>query len=63
MNSRFFFITKVIVYSFLIACLIKYVAPWLSIPPSNINVLVAICLPSTVLGAIFWWRANQKSQI
>ena len=58
MSGQFVFITKVILASWLISCLIKYVLPKLSIASSNVNALVAVCLPSLIIGVLLWQRTK-----
>lgn len=62
MNNKITFLLKVLLFSLGLSILIKVVGPLLSIPASSAIALVAVCLPSMILGILFTWRARQYPQ-
>lgn len=56
MQNQIGFILKLFLLSGLLSALIKYVGPLINIPPRGISALIAVFLPSVVLGIIFLWR-------
>ncbi len=61
MSGQLVFIGKVIGWSAVLALVIKYLAPYLDVPATATNAIVAILLPTLVLAiALAWrWRSGQ----
>jgi hypothetical protein len=49
MNNQFGFLVKVLFFSALISVLIKYVAPVIPIPPSDVNALILVLCPTAIM--------------
>ncbi|HEY9807729.1 MAG TPA: hypothetical protein V6D13_00175 [Halomicronema sp.] len=62
MNTNLSFVTKIIIASLAISTGIKYAGPYLKIPPTSLNVSIAVFLPSIILAIIFFWRSFQQSE-
>ncbi|PAX48943.1 hypothetical protein [Brunnivagina elsteri] len=56
MNNPFGFIVKVFFFSALISVLIKYVSPIISIPQSDINVLILVLSPTAIMAVLLSLR-------
>lgn len=57
MNTKFAFITKVILLSAVGAVLIKFVGPLLPIAGTSAVALSVVLFPSIILAGILGWRA------
>jgi hypothetical protein len=63
MLSQLLFLTKVMVWSLLLAIAIKWIAPLLSIPVTNTNALVLVTgLPLILLMVLLWRLRQEQSQ-
>jgi hypothetical protein len=64
MENQFGFVLKVFILSALLSALIKYVGPALSIVETDTSALIAVFLPSVVigiaLGARIIWKFQQQ---
>jgi hypothetical protein len=61
MASAIGYISKIILWSFLGSLFLKYLAPFLKIPPTNITaVLGVILLPLAMLLALFWRKSSEN---
>jgi membrane protein implicated in regulation of membrane protease activity len=60
MNTKTGFILKVFLMSIALSFAIKYGGPFLSIPPTNFNALIAVFSPTIILAAILGWRTIQQ---
>jgi hypothetical protein len=56
MQNQIGFIFKLFLFSGLLSALIKYAGPFLNIPPTATSALIAVFLPTVILGLIFLWR-------
>jgi hypothetical protein len=56
MNNQFGFLVKVLFFSALISVLIKYVAPIIPIPQSNVNALVLVLCPTVIMAVLLSLR-------
>lgn len=56
MDNKPAFILKVLILSALISLLIKYGGPLLDLPATATSALVAVLLPSVVVGLLLGWR-------
>lgn len=56
MSSQGQFVLKIFVISAVLSILIKYGGPFLSIPATGTNALIAVLLPSFLLGGVLLWR-------
>ncbi len=62
MLSQILFLTKVMVWSILLAIAIKWIAPLLAIPATNTNALVAVLgLPLTLFVVLLWRYRQEQS--
>lgn len=60
MNNKIIFIIKVLILSAGLSALIKYGGPYLSIPSTAINALIAVLIPPIVIGILLGWRLRQE---
>ena len=60
MNNKIIFIIKVLILSGGLSLLIKYGGPYLSIPSTAINALIAVLIPPIVVGILLGWRLLQQ---
>lgn len=64
MNEKSSFLIKIIISSFLLSLVIKYLAPYLSISSSNINALIIVMILPLII-TIFLskklWNNNSNS--
>ncbi len=56
MNSNTVFVLKVLILSFIISLLIKYIGPYLSIPATSLNAIIAVSLPAILVASFLLWR-------
>jgi hypothetical protein len=57
MNTQIGFILKVLILSIVLSLAIKYAAPSLAIPTTNLNALIGILLPTGAMAITLLWRA------
>ncbi len=60
MNNKIIFIIKVLILSAGLSLLIKYGGPYLSIPSTAINALIAVLIPPIVVGILLGWQLLQQ---
>lgn len=60
MDNKPAFILKVLILSTLISLLIKYGGPSLQLPASATSALIAVLLPSVVVGLLLGWRLRES---
>ncbi len=60
MDNKPAFILKVLILSTLISLLIKYGGPSLSVPATATSALIAVLLPSAVMGLLLWRRLRES---
>ncbi|MEA5518146.1 hypothetical protein [Limnoraphis robusta] len=60
MDNKVGFLLKVLLLSAAISVFIKYVGPYLSIPLSVTNTLIAVFFPSIAIALIFLWRGTRS---
>jgi hypothetical protein len=58
MNNQIGFIGKLLIFSGVLAVLIKYGGRFLPIDPSNTNALIAILFIPLVMFFLLWWRGS-----
>lgn len=58
MNDRALFVSKVLIASFILSLIIKYLAPLANIPGNDVTALIAVFLPPVALGLSLGWRAT-----
>ncbi len=56
MDNQIGFILKVVLLSAILSVLIKYGGPYLNIPLTAINALLAVFFPTVVIAVLFGWR-------
>lgn len=56
MDSNTVFILKVLILSLIISVAIKYVGPYLAIPATSLNAIIAVSLPAILVGTFLIWR-------
>ncbi|OZH52238.1 hypothetical protein AFK68_25700 [Hydrocoleum sp. CS-953] len=60
MNNKIIFIIKVLILSAGVSLLIKYGGPYLSVPSTDINALIAVLMPPIFIGILLGWRLLQQ---
>ncbi len=60
MNNKTGFILKVLILSAGLSLIIKHGGPYLSIPSTAINALIAVLIPPIVIGILLGWRLLQQ---
>ena len=63
MDNQIGFILKVVLLSAILSALIKYGGPYLNIPLTAINALLAVFFPTVVMAVLFGWRAVRSHEL
>lgn len=62
MENQLGLIVKLLLFSVLLSLLIKYAAPSLEIPATNINALIIVLLPTIIMAIALLWRFQAQQQ-
>ena len=63
MDNQIGFILKVVLLSAILSVLIKYGGPYLNIPLTAINALLAVFFPTVLMAVLFGWRAVRGERV
>ncbi|MBV8885591.1 MAG: hypothetical protein JO235_16570 [Chroococcidiopsidaceae cyanobacterium CP_BM_RX_35] len=56
------FILKVLIVSTGLAAAIRYIGPTVSIPTTQLNILVIVCMPTVIVAIVLLWRISKIRQ-
>ncbi|MEM9543203.1 MAG: hypothetical protein AAGA60_27405 [Cyanobacteria bacterium P01_E01_bin.42] len=60
MQSQIVFLLKILLLSAIVSLFIKYVMPYFTIAPTDINAAIAVFIPPIVVGFLLLWRDRQE---